>query len=124
MEIITTNLFDDDGNSYPAMVEIQFEPNGEITVIHVEYTAKRILNNPQDDIVDAIRRKYKNAQINFTSLEDPVNSIWLPRPVSQSNGTKTRSLNVGEDFTLTCIGIEESNGQKYIVTEIGILNVK
>lgn len=53
-----------------------------------------------------------------------LNSVTLPVKLRQSNGTKSRSIYVGEDFVLTCLSIKEIDGKKYLVTEIGTITLK
>lgn len=83
-----------------------------------------------DHLIRRFTEEPKNAHYqNPTSwgeelIPEPLKAIWLPRVIHLSNGTRTRSIEVGEDFVLTVIAIEEKDGQKYIVTEIGILKIE
>ena len=52
-------------------------------------------------------------------LTPELNSTYLTRMLSLSNGTKTKSIEQGESFMLTAFSIHERGGDKFIVTEIG-----
>jgi len=66
-EYLKLDLFDDEGNAYKS--ELKLDVNKyEVTILGVlvPFKALRVkLNNPSDDIIDAIRREYKDQEIIF-----------------------------------------------------------
>ncbi len=48
-----------------------------------------------------------------------MNSLNLPAKITLSNGNKTKWIEKGEKFLITCIEIKMVDGKAFIVTEIG-----
>lgn len=64
-ETLVCKVYDNDGNEYHAIVEMDVN-DFEVTVISVYCSTDKELNNAQDDIRDAIRNEgHKNQVINF-----------------------------------------------------------
>lgn len=64
-ELILCKLHDDDGNAYPTFLEVDVD-DFEVTVRSVNCSTDKELNNPHEDITNAIRSEgHKNQVINF-----------------------------------------------------------
>lgn len=61
-ELIHFNLCDIDGNLYPAIMEIQIDLM-EVTVTNITCQPNVLYSAPEDDINDAIKGRYKYAEI-------------------------------------------------------------
>ncbi len=67
VERIPATVYDNDGNHFPALIEIEITGD-EILVTNVSHGANVPLNNPTDDITDAIKGRYKYATITYQTL--------------------------------------------------------
>ncbi len=65
---IPSFVFDDEGNSYPCLIEIELDSMGDCEVLSVTTSANVPLNNPEDEIREAIHGRYKGATITFKTL--------------------------------------------------------
>ena len=67
-EIIHVNLFDEDENVVKSVVEFIREVTGDCEVTSVTTSANVPLNNPEEEIKDAIRGKYGRVTISYSTL--------------------------------------------------------
>ncbi len=65
---IPSFVFDDEGNSYPCLIEIEIDSMGDCEVLSVTTSANVPLNNPEIEIKDAIKGRYPKSTVTFKTL--------------------------------------------------------